>query len=142
MASGPSLVHDSSRKILLKALKIVAALSISSLANATESQAVTDVYSANYSIESVDGNIPIRAVVVKRSSETIVAYTGFGFDCTSNLFSRTGFYSSKESVLAQIVKIGRIDEPESDLATLARKQACEPNQPLGASVSGARPDES
>ncbi|TFB40922.1 hypothetical protein [Pseudomonas sp. F01002] len=126
----------------MKALKIVAALSISSLANATESQSVADVYSANYSIESVEGNIPIRAVVVKRSSESIVVYTGFGFDCTSKVFSQTGFYSSKESVLAQVAKIGRVDAPESDLTILARKQACEANQPLGANVSDARPDES
>ena len=92
--------------------------------SATILSATDDYYSA-YSIETVAGEMPIRNVVVKRVGENFTSYSGFQFDCTTQKFTQTGFYSSPESVMAELSATKYGDSfNHSSLSESVRLKAC------------------
>ena len=96
-----------------------------------------DDYSA-YSIEAVMGDMPIRSVVVKRSSPYFTSYLGFQFDCASQKYSQTGFYSSSEAALAELSKIEPSNGVYTTLSDSVNSKACKLEPSLNVS-NGTQP---
>jgi len=95
--------------------------------------AAQDDYYAGYSIVSVDGDMPIRTVIVKRVSQDFVSYRGFQFDCTNQALSQSGFYNAPDLALGELAKVTPSSGNYTFMTDRARAKACdiESSQTLG-----------
>jgi len=79
-----------------------------------------------FSIETVAGEMPIRNVVVKQVGEHFTSYIGFQFDCSTQKYTQTGFYSSPEGVMAELSATKYADTFNySSFSNTMRLKACE-----------------
>lgn len=84
-----------------------------------------------YSIETVAGEMSIRNVVVKQVGQHFTSYVGFQFDCSTQKYTQTGFYSSPESVMAELSTTKYADSFNySSFSNTVRSKACEPEPGL------------
>jgi len=90
-------------------------------------------YYAAYSIVSVEGDMPIRTVIVKRVSQDFVSYRGFQFDCTNQALSQSGFYNAPDLAVGELARVVPSPGNYSFLTDRARAKACglENSQTLG-----------
>ena len=98
---------------------------LSIFAFSTNANAAPDDYYAAYSIVSVNGDLPIRTVIVKRVSEDFVSYRGFQFDCSNQTLSQSGFYNAPELALGELAKVTPSPGNYTFMTDRARAKACD-----------------
>lgn len=108
----------------MKPSAFIASLLLSVAIFSTDTMSATDVENSGYSIQAVTGDTPIRNVIVKRNGPYFTSYLGFQFDCVGNNYSHTGFYSSPESVAAELSQLKRDSSNNWDLSDMVRAKAC------------------
>ena len=104
---------------------VFATLLFAAVTYSANTLSAADDYYAAYSIDRVMGDSPVRNVVVKRSGPEFTSYRAFQFDCASQDFRQTGFFSSPEGALAELARTTRSDSYYSSLIDTARVKACE-----------------
>ena len=109
----------------MKSSAVFATLLFAVATYSADTLSASDDYYTAYSIETVAGEMPIRNVVVKRVGETFTSYSGFQFDCTTQKYVQTGFYSSPESALVELAETKAAGNYiYSSLSNSARMKAC------------------
>ncbi|UST86921.1 hypothetical protein [Pseudomonas siliginis] len=98
---------------------------LSIIAFSTNANAAPDDYYAAYSIVSVNGDLPIRTVIVKRVSEDFVSYRGFQFDCSNQTLSQSGFYNAPELAIGELAKVIPSPGNYTFMTDRARAKACD-----------------
>ncbi|UVL96294.1 hypothetical protein LOY48_09375 [Pseudomonas siliginis] len=98
---------------------------LSIFAFSTNANAAPDDYYAAYSIVSVNGDLPIRTVIVKRVSEDFVSYRGFQFDCSNQTLSQSGFYNAPELAIGELAKVIPSPGNYTFMTDRARAKACD-----------------
>ena len=109
----------------MKSSAVVATLLFAAATYSANALAVADDNNPAFSIETVAGEMPIRNVVLKQVGQHFTSYFGFQFDCSTQKYTQTGFYSSPESALAELAETKAADSFNySSLSNSARSKAC------------------
>ena len=125
----------------MKLRAVLASLLLSFAVYSADTLSATDDDS-DYFIESVVGNMPIRSVVVKRNGQQFTSYLAFQFDCASQKYSQTGFFSSPEIALAELSKIDLRSSFSTSLSNLAHLKARKRDSELNVSNGTQTPSAS